>query len=230
VDSGRIWSQSTARRAIMGKERTHNPSPAASALLGKRTIRSARRILKRKGRKSYYRGNPAPAIAAVVAEKIGLGRIFKTPSEKRAAAVAGQAVSSAASGNLTAAKMIAERTMLGIQKERAVWRAALKQIPPKILALVKKYDAQIPGVDHSTPESAVADALAREVNGVELEAAAEEVASQSRAAAAANARERAAANRQLVSQGIGAVEQLGIGLGRVALRGSRRRRSRRRRY
>lgn len=93
----------------------------------------------------------------------GIAKRLKQPSEKRAAAVAQQAVDAANLGNLTAAKMIADRTTFGIAKERAVWSAALAQLHPEIIRAAQA--ARIPAgfIDQSTPESAVQSALAHPV-------------------------------------------------------------------
>lgn len=93
----------------------------------------------------------------------GLSKRLKQPSEKRAAAVAQQAVDAANLGNLTAAKMIADRTTFGIAKERAVWSAALAQLHPEIIRAAQA--ARIPAgfIDQSTPESAVQSALAHPI-------------------------------------------------------------------
>jgi hypothetical protein len=91
----------------------------------------------------------------------GVAKRLKQPSEKRAAKVAPQAVASANAGNLTAARMIADRTTFGIAKERAVWQAALAQVNPQILSAAK--NARLPNIDESTPEAAVAFALANPV-------------------------------------------------------------------
>lgn len=229
MDSGRIWSQSVARRSIMGKERTHNPSPAAAAILkrglgGKRAKRAATFLGKR--RRRFHRGNPAPAAIAAIAAKIpGVSGLFKTPSEKRAAAVAGALVSSAADGNLTAAKAIEARTAIGIMKERAVWQAAWAQVPKKIKDLLKKYAELVPGVDHTKPETAAQEALARAVDANELEEAAAAEARSSRAERTAAARETAASRER----GQQRLTELGVaGLQAFAGRG-RRPRSRRRR-
>lgn len=228
-----LWNRGYARAQLMGAERTSNPTPAAYELLksklGPRRVKAA---VKRAGRRrSFFRGNPIPAAVGIIANFAGLGGRFKTPSEKRAAGVAGQLVNAAVQGNLTAAKAILERTEIGIQKERKVWRAAAAQIPPTILALVKKYEEKIPGVDHSTPEAAGETALARAVNGLELEHDAAEAAEAARAkvqAAAAGRRSAAAAER---AQTLGVVQSLGTaGLQALAQRGrSLRQPSRRRR-
>jgi hypothetical protein len=93
----------------------------------------------------------------------GIAKRLKQPSEKRAAAVAPQAVASANQGNLTAAKMICDRTTFGIAKERAVWSQACAQVNPAITAAAQA--ARIPAgyIDQSTPESAVQSALAHPI-------------------------------------------------------------------
>lgn len=228
MDSGRIWSQSVARRSVMGKERTHNPSPAAAALLrrglgGKRAKRATAFLGKR--RRRFHRGNPAPAIVAAVAEKIG-GKLFKTPSEKRAAKVAGSLVASAVSGNLTAAKAIEERQEFGIAKERSVWRSAWAQVPAKIKQQLKQFMELVPGVDHTSPETAAESALSRAVDVNELVEAAEEKAAEVRAERAATARERQAARERTIGT---AADVAVAGLQAFAGRGRRRSTRRRKR-
>lgn len=216
----------------MGAERTQNPSLAATALLkrglGKGKFKRAVHGLRRR-RRSFHRGNPLPAaLIAGVASKIpGLKSILKTGSEKRAGGVAGQLVSAAVNGNLTAAKAIMERTMIGIMKERAVWKRAAAQIPPNILELVNKYAEEIPGVDHSTPESAANDALSRPVDGLKLEKAARDAAEEA-AAAQRSKRESAAAARAAAAERREArITELGAA-GLSALAGRSRRPARRR--
>ena len=195
----------------MGHEPTMNPTPAAMSILksafgGPRVAQAIQRIGKR--RKSAHKGNPLPALVAgeVLSHIPGIKNIFKTPSEKRAAAVAQSLVASANQGNLTAAKAILERSVIGIMKERAIWTAASAQIPKNIKDLVKKYEAVIPGVDHSSPEAAAQSALASAVNGLELEAsartAAATAASQSRASRAASS--AASAKERMTMMGLGA--------------------------
>lgn len=230
MDSARLWSQSSARRSIMGTERTHNPSPAASSLLklgiGKRRLKKATGRLTR-FRRRFHRGNPAPAAVLAVAAKIpGLKSILKTPSEKRAAKVAGSLVAAAVSGNLTAAKAIEERQEIGIQKERTVWRSAWSQVPKKIKDQLKKYAELVPGVDHTNPESAAQSALSRAVDVNELEEAAEEAAREVREARAASARETRASRERVLST----VADVGVaGLQAFAGRGRRRSTRRKRR-
>lgn len=227
-----IWSQSVARRALMGGERTHNPSPAAFFTLQKsfgkrRLLRGIRKV--NRLRRSFHRGNPLPAVLGLAGGLAGkLGGRFKTPSERRAAGPAQALVDAAVKGNLTAAKAIAERTEIGIQKERAVWRKAFTQIPPNIVELVKKYNEQIPGVDHSTPEAARDSALARAVDGLALEAQAqaEQKAAGAARAGAASARAAAAAARQERREAqLAGVAQAGL----TALAGRGRRPAQRRR-
>jgi hypothetical protein len=201
-----LWSRGVARRAMMGYEPTHNPTPSAASLLGKGRVKRAGAVLKRKGIKRRHKGNPLPAVVALVGGKLpGIKNLFKTPSEKRAAGPAQTLVNAAVQGNLTAAKAIAERTEIGIQKERAIWRKAALQIPPKIMQLLQKYQEQVPGVDHSTPEAAADSALARAVNANDLEAkeaaaAAEVRAAAGRRSAAADAKQ---ARREELLAGVG---------------------------
>lgn len=174
-----LWSASVARRSLMGKEATHNPSPAASALLGKRRVARAKRRLRLKGRKSAHRGNPLPAVASILSGGVGgvltsiggalgisPGR-FKAPSEKRAARVIPGLIASALGGNLTAAAAIVERATstggAGVTKgaELVLWKQAAAQLPAGLVASVQKYFKQIPHIDHSNPEMAAASALAQ---------------------------------------------------------------------
>lgn len=165
-NSARLWSQSTARRSMMGKERTNNPTPAAARLLGKKRVARARFKLKRAGKRRAYRGNPSPGVVGtlgsvlpgggIIGSVIGaLGGRFRKPSEVRAAAVAPSVIASANAGNLVAVKGIIHRAepTFGIAKERAVWQAALTQVKPALVAAAVKQDKQIPEADQSNPEA-----------------------------------------------------------------------------
>lgn len=175
MDSPRIWSAGVARRALMGHERTHNPSPAAASMLGKRAVRTAKRKLKRVGRKRAHKGNPSPAVVSSLAGLIpggslvsgllgGLGGRFRSPSEVRAAKVAPAVVQAANSGNLTAAAGLIERAARPmIAKEHAVWQAAAAQLSPAIVAAVKTHMKSIPAADQSGPEQFAASVLASPV-------------------------------------------------------------------
>lgn len=90
MDSARIWSQSTARRALMGYERTNNPTPSAARLLGKARVKRAERVLKRKGKKRAHRGNPLPAVAGLAGGLLGgkLANRLKSPEQRHAERVA----------------------------------------------------------------------------------------------------------------------------------------------
>lgn len=225
---GNLWSRGAARSHLMGHEKTSNPTPAAVALLGKKKTARVKAALARRIRKSAHRGNPLPAVVGILGSLGGLGGRFKSPSEKRAAGAAGTMVNAAVNGNLTAAKAIAERTEIGIQKERAVWRKALAQIPPQIIALVKKYLDKIPGVDHSTPESAAETALSRAIDGHALEEAAVGAQKEAAAARTAAAREVTARGERREALFAGVAGQIGQGLlsrGRSLRRPTRRRRS-----
>lgn len=212
----------------MGHERTQNPSLAAAALLksslGRRKLGSVLKGLRRR-RRSFYRGNPVPALAVAALSKVGfLKGLGKTPSEKRAGKVASALISSAVQGNLTAAKAIEARQSIGIMKERSVWQAAWAQVPTKIKALLKKYAELVPGVDHSTPETAAQEALARAVDANELEdQAREEMASARRERGAASAASAAAAERREAR-----LTELGVGVAGAIARGARRQPRRRR--
>ena len=152
----RIWSQSVARRAIMGYEPTNNPSPAAAAMLGKRTVRRAKAALKRRGRRRAHKGNPLPAVAAILGSGVlsKLGGRFRKPSEVRAAALAPAVVQAANAGNLTAAAGLIERAAKPmIAKEHAVWLSAVAQLSPAIVAQVKANMKRIPAADQSSPEA-----------------------------------------------------------------------------
>lgn len=226
----RIWSQGIARRSLLG-EPSKNPTLAAAMLLrrgfGRKRVARAVKALSRV-RRRFHRGNPLPAAAALAAaSKLGLGGLFKTPSEKRAGKVVGAVVASAVNGNLTAAKAILERTEIGISKERAVWRSAWAQVPQKVKTLLKQYGELVPGVDHTNPETAAETALSRAVDANELERAAEEEAAQLKSERAAAARERAAAGERREARLLDVGGQIGaaiLGRGR-----SRRRRTTRRR-
>lgn len=87
---GNIWNQSQARRSLMGPERTHNPTPSAAALLGKKRVSRAKRVLRRKGRKRAHRGNPLPAVVGVATSLLGgkLAKRLKTPEARHAERVA----------------------------------------------------------------------------------------------------------------------------------------------
>lgn len=158
-----LWNASVARQSLK-RTSTHNPTLAAAAMLGKHRVRQAVRVLKRSGKKRAHRGNPAPAVIAAISfvkQLIKLPKFLKTPSEKRAAAVAPALVSAAAAGNLTAVKAIQERSTFGIAAERAVWQNALNQVPVELQQLAKTLAGQIPGVDHKGPETAAQTALER---------------------------------------------------------------------
>lgn len=168
MDSARIWSQSVARRSLIGSERTHNPSPAAASMLGKRRIKKAKAKLKRRGKKRAHRGNPLPAVVGVLAGAKGLlgklGGRFRAPSEVRAARVAESVVQAANAGNLTAAAGLIERAAKPmIAKEHAVWVAAAARLSPAIVAAVKKNAKSIPAADQSGPEQFAASVLGNPV-------------------------------------------------------------------
>lgn len=61
-----LWSRGKARASIMGHERTHNPTPAAYSLLGKRRVARAKTALRKRGRRRTHPGNPLPAVVGVL--------------------------------------------------------------------------------------------------------------------------------------------------------------------
>lgn len=178
MDSPHIWSAGVARRSMMGKERTHNPSPAAASMLGKKTVRRAKAKLRKLGRKRAHKGNPSPALASLLGGAVGgppgalvggllaglTGGRFRAPSEVRAAKVAPAIVQAANAGNLTAAAGLIERAAKPmIAKEHAVWAAAAAQLAPAIVALVKAHMQSIPAADQSGPEAFAASVLSSPV-------------------------------------------------------------------
>lgn len=83
---------------------------------------------------------------------------FKTPSDKRAKKVLPGVVSAALAGNLLAIKVLDERRSgHGIASERAVWSGGYNQVAsarPDLIAAYQKSKAELPAVDHKSPESA----------------------------------------------------------------------------
>lgn len=165
----KLYNRGFARAAIIGKEPTMNPTPAAAALLGMNVVRPqfhrvsiARRHLRKK--KHERTANPVPAVLSLLGGGGflgGLSKRFKAPSEKRAAGLVPALVASANSGNLTAVKGLIERANKPmIAKESAVWKAAAAQIAPAMVALAIKNNAQIPAADQSGPEQFSASVLA----------------------------------------------------------------------
>jgi len=237
---GNIWSQSVARRALMGSERTHNPSPAASALLGKRKVGRAKAKLRRLGRRRAYKGNPAGAVTALLGGALGgppgalLGGLlggarFRAPSSSRAAKIAPALVTAANAGNLTAAAGLIERAAKPMTaKESAVWKMAAAQLAPAIVAAVHKYATLIPAADQTNPENFAASVMASAVSLPEIQAR----EMQARGVATSAAERRAA--REEAKQATREAQLAGVaGAGLQALaRGGRRptqRRTRRRR-
>lgn len=67
-----LYSRGVARAAMMGYEPTHNPNPAAAALLGKgRVKRAGKLVSQRRSSRRAHRGNPVPALVATLAPVIG---------------------------------------------------------------------------------------------------------------------------------------------------------------
>lgn len=88
MDSQKVWSHSVARASLTRGGATHNPTLAAAALLGKRTVRRAALRLSRgvTRRRSYHKGNPLPAIGGILG---GLPQIGRRVDPKKHAQRAG---------------------------------------------------------------------------------------------------------------------------------------------
>jgi len=229
--SAHIWSQSTARRALMGKERTHNPSPAAAAILqkgfGKRRVKGAIAAANRR-RRSAHRGNPLPALVAIGSSLLGggLGKRFRAGSNKRAASMAPAIVQSANAGNLTAARGLIERAAHPMNaNEKMVWTSALAQLAPRIVQAVHDNADLIPAADQGSPELFAASISASPVMLHDIE--------EKHAAAAAAAESKASARRSAAAATQARREELLGGVATAGLtalaRGGRRRPQRRRR-
>lgn len=194
------YLQSQASRFVHGNRDTSNPTMAARFILGRFAGRKATGLIQRyrRGRRSAYKGNPAIAALAGVLGGLDLGKRFKAPSFKRAAAMAPAIVAAANAGNLTAARGLIERAALPMNaKEHAVWAAAAGQLAPKIRAAVTMYAALVPAADQAGPEQFAASLVASPVQLTELETQArEERAARGAAGAAKAARAEAAAERR----------------------------------
>lgn len=164
-----IWSRGYARAAILGSERTMNPSAAALSIIKKHFgAKRARQAVKKAsyGRRPFHRGNPLPAavIAASSIVKKLLGGRFKKPSEVRAAALAPSIVAAANGGNLTAALGLLARAERPMKvAESNVWKAAAAQLAPNVVAAARKQAASIPAADQAGPEQFAQSVLASPV-------------------------------------------------------------------
>jgi hypothetical protein len=165
----KLWSQSVARRSLLGHDTdTMNPSIAAKSLLGRVAVAKAKRTQKWKRR--FHRenlslgsiGSLVPGGGLFGGLLGGLGGRFRAPSEKRAARVAPGVIQAANAGNLVAVKGIIHRAQpgFGIAKERAVWQSALAQVKPQLVAQAQKNDKNIPEADHKNPEAFAASIAA----------------------------------------------------------------------
>lgn len=174
MDSPHIWSQSVARNAIRGRERTNNPSPAAASMLGKGRVKAAKRQARKLGRRKRHRGNPTAAEVASLVPIPGAGLVtglvsslggrFRKPSEARASSVSESVVQAANAGNLTAARGLIERAAKPMKvAEHAVWQAAAARLSPAIVQQVNANLARIPQADQSGPEKFAASVLGNPV-------------------------------------------------------------------
>src|SRR5258707_2271251 len=71
-----VWSAGVARKTLLPRTRTANPTPAASKLLGPATVKRGKRVLRRAGKKRAYKGNPVPAAVSTAASFIPGGGIL----------------------------------------------------------------------------------------------------------------------------------------------------------
>lgn len=231
MNTPHIWSAGVARRSMMGHERTHNPSPAATFLLkrgfgAKRVARVTAKL--NRTRRRFFKGNPLPALVGgeLLGHIPGLKNLFKKRSDEIARGLAPAIVLAANNGNLVAARALIERAALPMNvKEHQVWAQAAGQLSAKIVAAVKKYADKIPQADQTNP-AAFAASLQTAVNLQDIvaeEAAAAGATKAERAAIAAQAR----ADRQQLTTTLGGVAE--AGLTALARRSVRRRPTRRRR-
>jgi len=167
----KLWSQSIARRSLLGGD-TMNPTIAARSLLergrGKRAVARAIRKQHRR-RKPSHKWNPdiaglaslVPGGSVITSLLGGLGKRFKAPSEVRAGRLAPAIVQSANAGNLTAARGLIERAARPMNvAESNVWKAAAAQLAASTIAAVKANLASIPQADQADPERFAASVVA----------------------------------------------------------------------
>lgn len=106
------------------------------------------------------------AVAQPIISHISL----KPSSESRANKVVGGVIQSALNGNLTAVKCLDERRTtplftqrFGVASENAVWEKGYQQVvttKPELLAQYRNNRTKIPPINHASPETAAASALA----------------------------------------------------------------------
>lgn len=82
-----------------GKARTMNPTPAASFLLGKLKVARAQAVLRRKGKKRAHRGNPLPAVAGILGGLPHIGRSQDPKKQQQRAAAVNALAAKAMTGD-----------------------------------------------------------------------------------------------------------------------------------
>lgn len=159
---GNLWSRGAARSSIMGYERTSNPTPSAASMLGKKRVQSAKRVLKRKGKKRAHKGNPLPAVVGL----LGSGAVKKVASLLRINTGSpryegGPLVSTVQgfldrikAGDLAALETLHTLATSPGEKHRTQWAKVWNQelpalggaLPPKIRAQIRNLDptSQLP--------------------------------------------------------------------------------------
>lgn len=101
-----LWNRGYARASLMGHERTHNPSPAAAALLGKKTVKRGSQALKRtRQSRPAHKANPIPAMVMLAAKSQLMSKLAgildSHPKDNIRKANAAKAYDRAAAGDLS---------------------------------------------------------------------------------------------------------------------------------
>jgi hypothetical protein len=167
MDSARIWSQSAARRSIVGGERTHNPSPAASSLLGGRLAKFGRKRALVSKRRRAHKGNPLPGVVLSVLGGLG-GKLGKRLKSKEAAHAERMArlAQLAERALLNDAEALAEIERLGrefaTQKAKDAAKATLAAVRSELMTRVKAEREQTAAERRAAQREAGAAARARE--------------------------------------------------------------------
>lgn len=137
----KVWSQSLARRKLLGGD-SQNPSIAAKSLLSARVVGRAERVLKRRfGRKRRAPNNPVPAIAGLLGGGLpSLGRRVDPKKHGQRAAAVERVALKASAGDQGALEQL-QRIANGLEWP-GQW-ADLQQLARQHLELVaSKLEAQ----------------------------------------------------------------------------------------
>lgn len=220
---GNIWQQSIARRSMMGGERTHNPSPAAASMLGTKRVKRAKAVLRRKGRKRAHRGNPLPAVAALLSSGVGKAVLSKLGFKTGSPRYEGGPLISSVQGRLTAIQggdlnAVRELFLLSTSpgdKHRAQWS--------------KVWNTELPALEGALPVAVQREIARLDPTSVFAARTKEAAATQSAAAARREARELATSERReaLLAGVAGNVGKALLSRGRSLQRRPKRRRARR---